>query len=71
MARLSSTSTGTDITVEPKLISKPVNELTDDELLAEIERLRGERGTAVQAARRGGGPSGPRPSQPIKLGDLG
>lgn len=47
MARLSSTSTGTDITVEPKLISKPVNELSDDELLAEIERLRGQRGVGV------------------------
>lgn len=52
MARLSSTSSGTDITVEPKLISRPVGEMTDDELRSEIERLRGERGVAVASSGR-------------------
>jgi hypothetical protein len=70
MPRLSSTSTGTDITVEPKLISKPVNELSDSELLAEIERLRGERGTAVSASR-GPRSASNKPAQPIKIDDIG
>lgn len=62
MARLSSSSTGTDITVEPKLTSRPVGELSDEELKAEIERLRGERGVAVAATRRRGAvvDSGPK-----------
>ncbi len=68
MARLSSTSTGTDITVEPKLISRPVNELNDDELLAEIERLRGERGTAVSGGK-GRGPA--KPVGPMDITEIG
>lgn len=70
MARLSSTSTGTDITVEPKLCSRPVGELTDPELLAEIEKLRGERGTAVIARQGAGGKRVVLPSAPINPEDL-
>ena len=68
MARLSSSSTGTDITVEPKLTSRPVGELTDDELKAEIERLRGERGVAVAATRRRQGPADSGPKQIEEIG---
>jgi hypothetical protein len=68
MARLSSTSTGTDITVEPKLISKPVNELNDIELLAEIERLRGERGTTVSSGKARG-PA--KPAGPLDITEIG
>jgi hypothetical protein len=71
MPRLSSTSTGTDVTVEPKLVSKPVNELTDDELAAEIERLRGQRGVAVSSGKTRGGPAAPRGPIAIEEGDLG
>ena len=51
MPRLSSTSSGTDITVEPKLISKPVAEMTDEELLEEVTRLRGARGVTYSAEK--------------------
>lgn len=51
MPRLSSTQTGTDIRVEPKLLSKPVSEMTDAELLAELEALRGARGTTTTGER--------------------
>lgn len=68
MARLSSTSTGTDISVEPKLVSKPVGELTDDELEAELEKLRGARGIAVTASRQ---PSGPRTKAPAHIKSFG
>ena len=51
MPRLSSTQTGTDIRVEPKLLSKPVSEMSDAELLAELERLRGARGTTTTGER--------------------
>jgi hypothetical protein len=71
MARLSSTSSGTDITVEPKLISRPVSEMTDDELLAEIERLRGERGTAVSTPGRGSNRGPAKPSGPVKIDEIG
>jgi len=51
MPRLSSTSSGTDITVEPRLLSRPVSELTDEELLAEVTALRGARGTTTAQSR--------------------
>lgn len=51
MPRISSTASGTDITVEPRVISRPVSEMTDDELLAEVTALRGARGTTTAAAR--------------------
>lgn len=51
MPRLSSTSSGTDVTVEPRVVSRPVKEMTDDELLAEITQLRGARGTTTAMAR--------------------
>lgn len=51
MPRLSSTSSGTDITVEPKLISRPVGEMSDEELLAEVTALRGQRGVTTAMAR--------------------
>lgn len=69
MARLSSMQTGTDITVEPKLVSKPVAEMTDDELLEEMEKLRGMRGVAAQASKRSS--SGPRQSAPVNLTEIG
>jgi hypothetical protein len=68
MSRLSSTSTGTDITVEPKLISRPVSELTDDELLAEIEKLRGARGTTTTAPRKR---SSSTSSGPVNIDEIG
>jgi len=51
MPRISSTSSGTDITVEPRLISRPVTEMNDEELLAEVIALRGARGVTVKEAR--------------------
>lgn len=67
--RLSSQQTGTDITVEPRVVSKPVEELTDEELLEEMEKMRGMRGVAVTTTRRGGG--GPRKQGPVMIDEIG
>lgn len=70
MPRLSSTSSGSDVTVEPRLISRPVNELTDDEFLAEVTRLQGERGTTTAQAHTRKA-AAPTKSVDIDIDDLG
>lgn len=70
MPRLSSTSSGTDITVEPRLISRPVNEMTDEELLAEVESLRGSRGlTTAQTRERQARAAAP--AKPVTADEIG
>lgn len=52
---------------EVRILKKPMHEMTDEELQAAVEQMRGAKSAAVTAAKREAGPRAPRTTRPTVI----